>query len=183
MGRRYSDIRRATQLKDALDNYVAYLSTPRAPRLNTRGARDNSKVVFLAPFTTTVADTEVIQARVNPAHFTKLGALINGTGTGAEVLEANGTKNIVDLGRFSAARVVLFQNATRSVTVSTSDVTRNQYLKYAGERFSCPFGQKTTTSDMIDAYLNVKAAVLASTSVASAAVKRVSLIREKASAA
>jgi hypothetical protein len=182
MGRRYSDIRRAAQLKAALDNYVDYLQTPRPPRLNTKGPRDNSQVVFLAPFTISVGTDEVVAARVNPAHYTKLGATINGA-SGAEVLAAIGTKELIDLGQFTAARLVLFENSTRSVTVETSEVTGTQYLKYAGERYSCPFGAQAATDDMIDAYQAAKAAVLVAGVTASADVKRVSLIREKAPSA
>lgn len=183
MGRRYSDIKRATELKEALTRYTTYLTTPRPRQLNSRGPRDTSKIVFLAPFTITVGTDEVVQARVNPAHYTKLGASINGAGTGAEVLETVGAKTLIDLGRFSSARVVLFENSTRSVTVATSDVTGTQYLKYAGDRYSCPFGAKLATDDMIDAYQAVKAAVLVAGTTATADVKRVSLIREKAPSA
>lgn len=182
MGRRFSDIKRAAQLKDALDNYIVYLQTPRPPRLNTRGPRDTSQIVYVAPFTMTVAADEVVQARVNPAHYTKLGATINGA-AGAEVLATIGAKTLVDLGRFTAARLVLFENSTRSVTLETSEVTGTQYMKYAGDRYSCPFGAQAATDDMIDAYQAAKAAVLAAGTTATADVKRVSLIREKAPSA
>lgn len=182
MGRRYSDIKRATELQSALTNYTNYLTTPRVRQLNTRGPRDTSKIVFLAPFTITVALDEVVQARVNPDHYTKIGAAIN-SAAGAEVLEVIGSKTLVDLGRFTAARLVLFENSTRQVSVETSNVTGTQYLKYTGERFSCPFGAQAATDDLIDAYQEAKAAVLAAGTTATADVKRVSLIREKAPSA
>ena len=181
MGTRYSDIRKAGQLQQALQNYITHISTPRTPRINTRGPRDTSKVVYLAPFTITVDLDEVVMARVNPEHYTKLGTPINAA-SGAEVLEALGAKSLVDVGKFTAARLVLFENSTRSVTVATSDVTGLQYLKYAGERYSCPFGAQAATDDLIDAYQAAKAAVLAAGTTANADVKRVSLIRERVGA-
>lgn len=173
---RYSRIRQGAQLNNALTNYINYLSTPRVPNLNSRGARDLSQRVYVTPFKIDIAADEVAMVRVNPAGFTRLAARINGAGTGASVEQNLGANSVVALPKFSAARVVLFHNATRVVNVATSQVTNSRYLNYAGDRFSCPFGRNLENDDEADAFLAVKAAVQAAET---GAVVRVSWTREK----
>jgi hypothetical protein len=176
---RYSRIRQGAQLNQALTNYRTYLGTPRTPNLNSQGARNLSKRVYITPFLIDVAADEVAQARMNPDHFTRLGARVNAAGTGASVDEALGANSIVALGKFRAARVVLFHNNTRQVTVETSQVTQTRYLKYTGERYSCPFGRNLATDDEADAFLGVRAAIEAAET---GDIVRVSWTREKVGA-
>ncbi|MEA5449712.1 hypothetical protein VB780_14100 [Leptolyngbya sp. CCNP1308] len=178
MGARYSDIKRAAKLQAGLTNYINYLQTSatRPSRIGTQGPRDLSKIVYLKPFTIDVAADEVVTARCNPEHYNQLGATINASSIAA-VDDAIGANTIVGIPKFSPARVVLFRNATRSVTVATSDVTGLQYLKYNRDRYSVPFGATADIDDMMDSFLDVKARLL--TVNAAAAVKRVSLVREK----
>lgn len=178
MGRRYSDIKRAAKLKQGLDNYVNYLQTSatRPSRIGTQGPRNLSQTVYVEPFTIDYGVDGVVMARANPAHYNALQATINASPQAAVITNATG-KTQLSLPKFSAARVVLFRNNTRSVTVATSDVTGLRYLKYNGDRFSCPFGGTADVDDMISAFLDVKARLLVAN--AAAAVKRVSLVREK----
>lgn len=173
---RYSRIRQGAQLNQALQNYITHLSTPRVPNLNSQGPRNLTKQVYVTPFKADVAADEVAAAKMNPDHFTRLGARVNGAGTGAQVDEAIGANSIVSLPGFRAARVVLFHNATRAVTVSTSEVTGTRYLRYAGDRFSCPFGRALENDDEGDAFLAIKAAIFAAET---GDVIRVSWTREK----
>lgn len=176
MGSRYSRIRQGAQLNNALTNYIAYLQTPRTPNLNSQGARDLTKTVYIAPFKVDIGATEVASAKMNPTHFTRLGARVNAAGTGAAVDENLGSNSVVALPKFRSARVVLFHNATRSVTVATSEVTNSRYLRYAGDRFSCPFGRNLENDDEGDAFLGIKSAVVAAET---GAVVRVSWTREQ----
>lgn len=173
---RYSRIRQGAQLNQALENYKNYIGTPRVPNLNSQGPRNLTKQVYVTPFKVDVATDEVAAAKMNPDHFTRLGARVNGAGTGAQVDEAIGANNIVSLPKFSPARVVLFHNATRVVSVETSAVTGTRYLKYAGDRFSCPFGRNLENDDEGDAFLAIKAAIFAAET---GDVIRVSWTREK----
>ncbi|MGB3201116.1 MAG: hypothetical protein WBA99_09445 [Nodosilinea sp.] len=123
----------------------------------------------------TVATDEFLQARCSQDSDTKLRAIVNGVSEAA-ITNTLGANTVIALPKFRAARVVYFENSTRSVSVQSSDVTGLQYLKYNGERFSIPFGAQTATSDQTDAFLQAKAAILAAN--AAAAIKRVSLSRE-----
>lgn len=174
---RYSDIKRAAKLQVGLTNYINYLQTlgTRPSRIGTQGPRNLDETLFIQPFTVTVAADEVIQARCSTESRTKLLTIVNGAADAA-VTTALGGNSVITLGKFRPARVVYFENSTRSVQVETSEVTGLQYLKYAGERFSLPFGAQTAASDQTDAFLAAKAAIL--TANQAAAVKRVSLSRE-----
>ncbi len=176
---RYSRIRQGAQLNQALTNYRNYLATPRTPNLNSQGPRNNSKRVYVRPFKIDVATDELAMAKMNPDHFTRLGARVNATGTGAQVDEVLGSNAIVTLPKFRAARAVLFHNATRQVTVETSAVTGQRYMKYNGDRFSCPFGRRLENDDEADAFLGIRAAIEAAET---GDIVRVSWTREKVSA-
>lgn len=179
MSRRYSRIRQGAVYNEALQRYVTYLTTAatRPRRLNSQGARGTTQTVYLTPFGFDIATDETVSAKVNPDHYTALSTYINGASTGASVSNAIGANTLVTERGFRPARIVWFSNATRSVAVATSDVTGIQYLKYNGDRQSCPFGRNTATDDEVDAFNGVKAAILQAT--ASRAVNRVSLSREK----
>lgn len=178
MPRRYSDIKRAYQLKNALDGFVNHIQTSatRPRRINTRGALNLNKIVYVAPFTAHVDVDEVCAARTNDESWQAISPSILGGSSAADVVDALGTKTLVSLPSFRAARIVFFTNATRSVTVETSEVTGLQYLKYAGNRYSCPFGANTDAIDQMEAFAEVKAHLL--TTFANNDVKRVSLSRE-----
>jgi len=177
MARRYSDVKRGAKLNTALNNYINYLQTAgtRPSRIGSQGPRDLSQLLYFAPFTITVDADEVVQGRCSTDSKAKLMAVVN-TATGAAVADAIGANALIGIPKFKAARIVYFENSTRAVTVQSSDVTGLQYLKYAGERFSIPFGAQTATADQTDAFLASKAAIL--TANAAAAVKRVGLQRE-----
>jgi hypothetical protein len=177
MGNRYSRIRQGAQLNQALTNYINYLSTPRVPNVNSRGARNLNQQVYVTPFKVDVATDEVAAARVNPDHFTRLGTLINGAGTGASVETTLGANSVVSLPKFRAARVVYQHANTRVVSVETSDITGTRYLKYENvDRFSCPFGRNLENDDEGDSFLAVKAAIL---QAETGEIRRVSWTREK----
>jgi hypothetical protein len=174
---RYSDIKRAARLKTGLDNYITYLQTAgtRPSRIGTQGARNLNVTLYIQPFTVTVAADEYVSGRCTTESDTKLRTVVNGANDAA-VTNTLGANTLIQLPKFRPARVLYFENSTRSVAVETSDVTGLQYLKYAGERFSIPFGAQAATSDQTDAFLAAKAAILAANGAA--AIKRVSLSRE-----
>jgi hypothetical protein len=174
---RYSRIRQAAQLQLALTALRAYDDTPRTPQLNTRGAQGPFTNVYVNPFGFDIETDEVIRVRNNAPAYTALATAINTTDTGAEVTNALGSKTVAIRGGFSAARIIWFRNATRSVTTPRSAVTNLQYLKYAGDRSSCAFGRKAATDNMHDAFSQIKGVLL--TSNAGLAVNRVTLQPER----
>lgn len=177
MSRRYGNIIQSARLRPALDRYITYLNgtATRPSRVGTRGARGNTKVVFVTPFMFDIPTGQIVQSSVDPADYSALSAVINAN-SGA-VTDAAGASDPVRRVGFSAARLVTFGNATRSTSVATSEITGLSYLKYNGDRRSCPFGRQAATDDMFDAFEDMKAAWL--TTNAGLAVKRVSLQRER----
>lgn len=178
MGSRYSDIRRGAQLKQDLDNYIDYLQTPRTPNVGGGTPRAAQRILFLTPFGMDIDVAERVQVSASQDSHTALSSYIV-TGNGAEIDTTLGSNKVVNLSRFRPARVVWFRNGTKTTTVVRSDVTNRQYLKYAGDRDSCPFGRATATDDLMDVFNAIKADIL--TGNAGLAVNRVSLTREKIS--
>lgn len=174
---RYSDIKRGARLNNQLTNYIQYLSTPRTPNPNSRGARPDQNRVYVVPYGVDLGTSEVVGVNTPAAGYNRLAAnVINTTDTQAEVADALGSKTAVGVSGFSPAKLVTFENATRSVTVATSDITQNKYLKYSGTRFACAFGRKTATDDIFDAFAKLKEVCLARTNLE---VNRVSLTLER----
>ena len=175
---RYSDIRRGAQLNQALTRYTSYLTTPRTSNVNSRGALDAQQTVGVVPFDLDITG-DYVAVRSPVAGVSQLKDEIDGV-TGLKVLAAAdlNSKTAQAVTGFKPARVVTFQNATRAVTVATSDVTSQQYLKYSGDRFSCAFGRatKTGTGKMVDLFDALKVALKARTGLA---VNRVSLTPER----
>jgi hypothetical protein len=177
MGTRYSRIRQGAKLEAARLAKQAYenAAATRPSRIGQGQARDLDAVVYVAPFTVHVAADEVVSAKAYNDGFTTLGALINASSV-AEVATALGANSVVNIPKFRPARIVWFRNTVRSITTPRSAVTNMEYLKYAGDSFSCPFGATADADDMIDSFLDVKTRILA---VGGYAISRVSLTREK----
>lgn len=177
MSRRYSRIRQAAELNQALTNYISYITTPRDRNVGSRGPQEPRKSVYVTPFGFDLQTDEIVRATNGVADYTALAARVNGAGTGGQVTDALGTKTIATIGRFSPARVVWFRNATRTTQVVRSDVTNLQYLKYNGDRASCAFGRAAADDNEYDAFDAIKADILQAN--ASFETNRVSLSREK----
>lgn len=178
MGRRYSDILRGAQLAKDLENYTTYLTTPRDRNVGTGGDRAPQRQLFLTPFGQDIETDELVQVQGSQAGYTALSTYIV-AGNGAEVATALGANTVATVPNFRPARIVWFRNATKTKTVVRSKVTNRQYLKYAGDRDSCPFGRATATDDQIDVFNSIKADILANNNTLE--VNRVSLTREKIS--
>jgi hypothetical protein len=177
MARRYSRIREAGQLNIALTNYIQYLTQPRERNVGTRGARPDSKAVYVVPFGFDLpATTERVRVRNSVDGYTDLAARINVAGTGGKVADALGSNTVAQVGQFSPARLVWFRNATRSTSVVRSDITNLEYLKYAGDRSSCAFGRENADDNEYDAFDAIKSSILATSGLA---INRVSLSRER----
>lgn len=177
MGNRYSDIRRGGELKQALDDYVQYLSNmqTRATKRQTGGtyaARPGEIVpVFLRPFGVPVANTDVVQNRANDTAFAgpaDLDGIPNfGTGADARFEHTTTTKTVVSAPKgFSPARCTAFvRNGTPAYV--RSKVTKLYYIKYPGKSYAVPFGRQmnaagdTEGAQEQEIYQNVKRDVLA----------------------
>lgn len=176
MASRYSTIRKAAQLAEALRNLRLYEDTPRQPKLNSRGARKPSKNIYIVPFGRDLETDEVVRVRGSVAGYTALAGQINTASTQGEVTDQVGTKTVVTVSGFRPARVVWFRNATRSVIEKKSDVTKIDYLKYNGDRDSCAFGRKVATDNQYDAFDDIKTVI---TSSGALVINRVTLTPER----
>lgn len=177
MGGRFSRIKQGAKLEAARLALRAYEDSAgtRPSRVGQGKARDLDAICYIMPFTINVLATEVVAAKAYNNGYTTLAALINAS-TVAEVTNSIGAKTLVNIPKFRPARVTWFRNATRSVTTPPSKFTNQQYLKYTGTTFSCPFGATADTDDLISSFLDVKTRVLAQTGFQ---VSRVSLVREQ----
>lgn len=178
---RFSDIRRGAELKYAFDNWVNYMTDyeNRPSNIGQGTPRGEQKDVYLTPFGEDVAADELAKASVTVAHLEVLRPHIAAV-TAASLVEPDsdgnlGGKKATDIIGFRPARVVWFRNQNKVSTVATSKVTKLRYLKYEGDRYSCPFGKGTANDDQQDAFKALKARLRAQTF----ATNRVSLVREK----
>lgn len=178
MADRFSRIKKGAYYNGALQNYIEYLqqAATRQPNVGSRGALPARQQVFVEPFGKDMGSGNVVAVFAAETSVTELADDINFAGTGARVLTTLGGNTVVAAPGFSPARVNYFRNANRSVTTPVSKFTGKEYLKYAGSRFSCPFGRNTASDDQDDAFAAVKARLMAQTGLA---VKRVSLQPER----
>jgi hypothetical protein len=102
---------------------------------------------------------------------------VNAAGTGGLIDNTIGSNTRANLSQFRPARVVWFRNATRSVSVATSDITGTRYLKYAGQSSACAFGRGSENDDMVDVFNNIKDEIFSRNP--SLEVNRISLTREQ----
>ena len=179
MSKRYSRIASSARLRPALDKYIQHLSgtATRTSRINTRGAIGEKQEVAIIPFTFTVNAGEKVIVTTNKDDLQSQSGVINASSRAQIDTAVSAVTSPLRIPGFRAARVVSFINASRAVSVATSDVTGLQYLKYNGTRRSVVFGAQSANDDERDAFLDVKARI--STANAAAAVKRISLVPER----
>lgn len=173
---RYRDIKRGAQLKQALDNYIQHIGTPRDPNVGSGTPRGPQQVLYIQPFGQDLPLNSRVQTRASQDSWAALSQFIV-AGNGAEAETAIETNTVVDLNKFRPARVVWFRNATRTVTVARSAVTNQQYLKYNGDRSSVPFGRAAADDDQMDVFNAIKADILTTNNTLE--INRVSLTRER----
>lgn len=180
MGTRFSRIKQGQKLADAWTAYKNYWDTAssRPPGVGQGTPLVLDAVCYVQPYTIDIAVSSVVEARAYNDGYTTLQGYINtGSSSLAAVTDAIGANTIYSISKFKPARVIWQRATTRSVSTPTSRFTNQEYLKYNNlERFSCPFGATADADDMMDAFLAIKATVLA---VSGYAVSRVSLQRER----
>lgn len=141
MSRRFSRIREASYLNQAVNNYVAWLQNAATRPRNVGGgvARPPSVELAIEPFGFTVAVGTAVRATATTAARTQMSSAI-----GSYATPAGGGITLQRIPGFKAARVSLFVGTGNS-TVATSEITGLRYLKYGGNSFSHPFGQSVGT--------------------------------------
>ena len=177
MARRYSDIKRGAALNANLTRYVAYLQNAanRVPKLNSRGDRDPSTSGSVEPYGLDLATGDAALVEAPTPSFAKLNGVV---GSAADAAFASpGATGARKIPGFSPAKIIYFENATKTKTVATSEVTGARYLKYAGTRFSMPFGRQAPDSNMYDGFNAIRRQI--QTTITNQQVQRISLTPEK----
>lgn len=176
MASRYSRIKQAAQYAEALRNLRLYEDQPRQPKVNSRGARPRSIPVYLVPFGRDIEPDEIVRVRNAETGYNELSGQINTSGGSGSITNTLGTKTPRTMTGFRPARVIWFRNTTRSVTTGTSEVTKQNYLKYNGDRSTCAFGRGIDADNQYDSFEEIKSGLLQANPALE--VNRVSLQRE-----
>lgn len=171
MARRFSDIKRAGRLSQALTAYSEYLARPPVTTLPDYKPRPANFAIRITPFGLTLPTGEFASVNGNQEGFDRLSPII--TGLGQVAAAQNGDKQVVG---FIPARLITFENATKTATTERSKFTNQQYRKYAGDRFACPFGAANPTDKEIEVAKEVRSAAKARTGLE---VNRVSFTPER----
>lgn len=172
MARRFSDIKRAARLSEALTGYKAYLDRPVSTTLPTYKARPNPVALQISPFGFALPTGSFARVNGNPS-WTTINAV---AGIAGATSVAVATTNAGEINGFTPARVIWFRNATKTVTQGDSKFTNQPYRKYEGERLSMPFGQLNAADREFGVGNSIKTALKAVTGFA---VNRVSITPER----
>ncbi len=158
MSRRFSRIREASYLNQAVDNYINWLQTAATRPRNVGGGADRPPSVELAiePFGFTMPASTAVRATATTAARTQMG-----TGIGTFATVPGGGITLQRIPGYKAARVSLFIG-TGSSTVATSEITGLRYLKYGGNSYSHPFGQNVATDLEYDVFTQIRTALAGS---------------------
>ncbi len=178
MSKRYRDIRRGNQLKNALDKYTSYLQTlgDTPPNLNSKGPIGPRVNIEIEPFGLKEGEgPNRVLVRAGAADLQVLAVLFT-PDTDAKIVNP-ASANAVRFDGFRPARVVTFMNPTRVVSIATSKITNNQYLKYQGKSRNCPFGRNADTDELFTSF--GKIVTRFHTQFANQQVRRISLQVEK----
>lgn len=179
MARRFSRVKQGQKLADAWTNYKNYWDNyaSRPSRVGQGTPLTLDAICYVTPFTIDVPLSTKASARAYNDGYTTLQNYINtGSDSQASVSDALGGDTVYNISNFRPARVIWQRATTRSISTPTSQFTGQEYLKYNNlERFSCPFGGTADADDLMDAFLAIKATILA---VPGYEVSRVSLQRE-----
>lgn len=176
---RFSDIRRATELKVALDNYTNYLrNAENRPTKRLQGGavgrpRGQREIGYILPFTREVDASDRAQVGITTRAKNFGLATLGGRLVVAAAPPAG--SNILLLKRFKPATASVFDPSGPAVYVQ-SKITKLYYPKRPGESYSLPFGALAENEEFSTAASAVKGALFA---IATGDGKRVSISFER----
>lgn len=153
MARRFSRIKQASYLNQAVDNYINYLQTAATRPRNVGGGQPRPPQIALAiePFTVaTAADENYLAYASQPARSQMSSSI------GTSAIEVGGAVNAKKVAGWSPARITMFVG-TGTSAVATSAITGLRYLKYNGSSYSHPFGKAAATDSEYDKFLAIRA--------------------------
>ena len=177
MATRFGRLRQSQKLSEAYNNFKEWQDLPYDPQPGSQGQAKSRLPVYLHPFGLEFEQDEVFSSKADPDTFDELSGYLTGTG-GAVSQTKSSTEKLIKVSGFRAARVVIFRNGTYQASPKTSEITKQQYLKYEGERLSLPFGQASGTDEMVTVFNQVRSNIFDALT-ATNAILRVSLQAEK----
>lgn len=143
MARRFSRIRQAAYLSQAVDNYVQWIqnAASRVPNVGGGTPRPNQVELGIQPFNVdfdAASDVRFL-ARVSQPSRTFMESAV---GTAAVV--PGGAITAQKVAGWKPAKITLFVG-TGTSTAATSAITGLRYLKYNGTNYAHPFGKISAT--------------------------------------
>lgn len=161
MPRRYSNIKKGTAYKRALDNYIEYLTNPPPSKRLTGGNVGTKKPMtagVVTPFGKEMSGTSSALVTMSQRSLDEFGAQFsNRLRTGAQAL-GDSTK----LTGYKPAKANIFRSSGGTRSYEQSKITKLWYLKYEGESFSLPFGAIADNEEESAAGATIKQTILAS---------------------
>lgn len=154
MSRRFSRIRDAARLSQAVANYRAWDAEIRPRNVGNGTARGPSVALYLDPF------GRDLEGNLAQVRCTQEARAQMGTAIGLHVLTAPGTGTARRESGFTPAKVVL-KIVTGNGVETVSRITGLSYLKYAGSTYSHPYGRATATDVEFDEFNQIRATLLA----------------------
>ncbi len=153
MAKRYRDIRRGNQLKNALDKYVTYLQTlgDAPPNIGSKGPIAPRILVEIEPFGLKSGQAPIkALVRASGDDYATLGVLFAAE-TDSKVTVPP-TADAIRRDGFVPARISAFLHPTKTMTPKTSGITGQSYAKYAGKSRRCPFGRNAATDELFTSF-------------------------------
>lgn len=154
MSKHYSRLLQASRYQAALAKYVAYIEgrANRQPNIGNGKKRDTSQTLYVKPFATPEASTDLYKCSAGLTAWNTYKATLGGhaldvAGNGINVIKARG---------FKAARVVIVTGRSADGSVKESHITGSKYLSYGGKSVSLPFGRVNNTDTPLTVFNAIK---------------------------
>lgn len=160
---------RAAQGKFAnkvITTYKAYLDNPElAKQENPVLNRPKSRPLYIRPFSLDLTATQFVKVSASETVITaRLGAVNTGGSRASVALAA--TDSAFRLDRFRPAKVLIAVGQKTTGTRQVSKTSGLPYKYYGGSRSSIPFGQKTETETIGEAFAVIETAIQGATPTA-----------------
>lgn len=174
---RYSRIKEAARLQDALTNYHNYLQSQLTaePISGTPGNREAQVDLYAIPFYYTVPSGMKIREQADETAWGNYQTHF----TNRTTLTAPSAENIVDIRNYKLPRVSVYTGYNNTGAYRESQITSLKYIHYGGKTRTIPFGPHDTTTPkeaINTAYETIRNAII---SAGGTPLPKVYLIPEK----
>lgn len=142
-----------------ITTYKAYLDNPEiAKQEHPVTNRPASKPLYIRPFSLDLAASQLVKVSASETVITaRLGAV--NTGGNRAMATLSGTDSAFRLARFRPAKALIVTGVKTTGTREVSKTSGLPYKYYGGERTSIPFGQKSETETITEAFAAIYGAI------------------------